>query len=68
MLDKLNRLINSIDQTNDEVLRKLSAISDKAMLSKPIKFIVIDKRELESMTNPDLADKDVSISHIEIDL
>jgi hypothetical protein len=66
MIKKINNLIKYIDDKNSIFHKRLVAIATK--LSEPIEAIEIDLLELKSMVDPDLADKDIGIEEVKIEL
>jgi hypothetical protein len=67
MIEKIEKLLESIDE-NSLYHKGLVSIAKKVRLGKKLNFIKINLKELESMTNPDLADKDISIGKVEVDI
>lgn len=66
MINKINNLINFIDDKDSLFRKRLVAIAKK--LSEPFYSIEIDLTELRSMVKPELADKDIKIPEVKIDL
>lgn len=66
MIKEIDKLINYINNENSFFHKKLASI--KARLSEPFYSIELDLNELRSMVKPELADKDVKIPKVEIDL
>jgi hypothetical protein len=64
MLDKINNLINYIDNEDSVFHKKLIVIAKR--LSDPIHHIEIDVKTLRSMVKPELADTDIEIPRVEI--
>jgi len=66
MISKINNLINFINDKDSPFHERLVAIARK--LSEPFYSIDLDLTELRSMVKPELADKDINIPEVKIDL
>jgi len=66
MISKINNLIHYINDKDSIFHKKLVAIAGK--LSDPFYSMEIDLKELKSITDPDLADKDIKIPEVKIEL
>ena len=66
MISKINNLINFIDDKDSPFRKRLIVIAKK--LSEPFYSIDLDLTELRSMVKPELADKDIKIPEVKIDL
>lgn len=66
MINKINNLIYYINDKDSIFHKKLIAIAGR--LSDPFHSMEIDLKELMSIVDPELADKDIKIPEVKIEL
>lgn len=66
MISKINNLINFVNDKESIFHKKLVAIAKR--LSEPFYSIELDLDEFRSMVKPELADKDIKIPEVKIEI